>query len=79
MKYSMLKTFAAKYRTKVSKIKMRYVKNVDFTVPYVTKAGPKESVYYNKKIWRLMHELCKCFHWCQNSTRLHSLVISLEI
>ena len=26
---------------------------------------------------RLMHELCKCFHWCQNSTRLHSLVISL--
>ena len=28
---------------------------------------------------RLMHELCKCPHWCQNSTRLHSSVISLEI
>ncbi len=27
---------------------------------------------------RLMHELCKCPHWCQNSTRLHSSVISLR-
>lgn len=52
MKYSMLKTFAAKYRTKVSKIKVRYMKNGEFTVPYVTKAGPKESVYYNKKFER---------------------------
>ena len=26
---------------------------------------------------RLMHELCKCPHWCQNSTRLHSLLFSL--
>ena len=31
------------------------------------------------EIMRLMHELCKCPHWCQNSTRLHSSVISLEI
>ena len=29
-------------------------------------------------VLRLMHELCKCPHWCQNSTRLHSLVISLN-
>ena len=28
---------------------------------------------------RLMHELCKCPHWCQNSTRLHSSVISLNV
>lgn len=48
MKYSMLKTFAAKYRTKVSKIKARYVKKGDFTVAYETKSGRKESVYYNK-------------------------------
>lgn len=48
MKYSMLKTFAAKYRTKVSKVKARYVKNGDFTVAYETKSGQKESVYYNK-------------------------------
>jgi hypothetical protein len=48
MKYSMLKTFAAKYRTKVSKIKQRYVSDGDFTVNYNTKSGPKSSVYYNK-------------------------------
>ena len=52
MKYSMLKTFAAKYRTKVSKIKARYIKDGEFTVTYATKAGPKESVYYNKKFER---------------------------
>lgn len=48
MKYSMLKTFAAKYRTKVSKIKARFVKDGDFTVQYKTKAGSKACVYYNK-------------------------------
>lgn len=48
MKYSMLKTFAAKYRTKTSKIKKRYIKSGDFTVPYATIAGIKEAVYYNK-------------------------------
>lgn len=57
MKYSMLKTFAAKYRTKVSKIKARYMKNGDFTVPYITKTGPKESVYYNKSFKRQVKPL----------------------
>lgn len=52
MKYSMLKTFAAKYRTKVSKIKARYVKNGEFTVPYETKAGRKESVFDCKPVKR---------------------------
>lgn len=52
MKYSMLKTFAAKYRTKVSKIKVRYMKSGAFTVPYMTKSGPKESIYYNKGFQR---------------------------
>jgi len=47
MKYSMLKTFAAKYRTKVSKIKARYMENGEFTVPYTTRSGPKKSVFYN--------------------------------
>lgn len=51
-KYSMLKTFAAKYRTKVSKIKARYMKNGAFTVPYMTKSGSKESVYYTKGFQR---------------------------
>lgn len=48
MKYSMLKTFAAKYRTKVSKIKAKYVVNNDFTVKYQTKAGVKHAVFYNQ-------------------------------
>ena len=46
MKYSMLKTFAAKYRTKVSKIKAKYVKNGLFTIAYTTKAGTKESTFF---------------------------------
>jgi len=45
MKYSMLKTFAGKYRTKVKKIKERYVKNGTFTVQYVTKQELKESTF----------------------------------
>lgn len=48
MKYSMLKTFGAKYRTQCAKIKARYVKNGNFTVPYETKSGVKEAIYYNK-------------------------------
>ena len=48
MKYSMLKTFGSKYRCKVRKIKERYVKNGEFTVPYETKAGTKEAAYYHE-------------------------------
>ena len=48
MKYSMMKTFAGKYKTKVSKIKERYIKNGDFTVNYETKHGVKTSVFYNQ-------------------------------
>ena len=48
MKYSMMKTFAFKYKTKVSKIKKKYVKNGDFTVSYETKQGIKTSVFYNQ-------------------------------
>lgn len=47
MKYSMQKTFGSKYRCQVRKIKERYVKNGEFTVPYMTKAGPKEAIYYH--------------------------------
>ena len=48
MKYSMMKTFAFKYKTKVPKIKKKYVKNGDFTVSYETKQGLKTSVFYNQ-------------------------------
>ena len=47
MKYSMLKTFACKYRSTVSKIKAQYVKNGLFTVEYRTKAGIKNATFYN--------------------------------
>ena len=48
MKYSMMKTFAFKYKTKVSKIKKKYVKNGDFSVSYETKQEVKTSVFYNQ-------------------------------
>jgi retron-type reverse transcriptase len=55
MKYSMLKTFANKYRTTANKIKDRYAKDGQFTVEYPTKSGMKTSVYYNKPFIRLDH------------------------
>jgi hypothetical protein len=48
MKYSMLKTFANKYRTNVNKIKSRFTKDNNFTVTYPIKSGMKQSVFYNK-------------------------------
>lgn len=47
MKYSMLKTFATKYRTSVNQIKVKFIKNGQFTVTYETRSGSKEAVYYN--------------------------------
>ena len=46
MHYSMLKTFANKYRTTANKIKKRYFRNGRFTVVYPTKSGTRESVYF---------------------------------
>ncbi len=47
MHYSMLKTFANKYRTTTRKIKARYFRNGRFTVIYSTKKGAKESKFFN--------------------------------
>lgn len=47
MKYSLLKTFGAKYRTKVSKIKSKYVENINFTIHYTAKSGNRQAVLYN--------------------------------
>ena len=46
MEYSMYKTFAAKYKSTVSKIISKYSKDGVFGVEYQTKAGPKRCVYY---------------------------------
>lgn len=47
MKYSMYKTFANKYKTNVNQIKRRYCKDGLFTIPYQTKGGSKQAVFYN--------------------------------
>ena len=47
MRYSMLKTYAGKYRTKVSKIKKKYMRGGAFRVPYITKSGPKQCEFYH--------------------------------
>lgn len=48
MKYSMLKTFAAKYRCSANEIKKRYTVNGKFAVKYMTKKEAKVAVYYDK-------------------------------
>jgi len=48
MKYSMLKSFANKYRTNVNTIKTRFVIDGKFTVKYHTKRGIKHSFFYNR-------------------------------
>jgi group II intron reverse transcriptase/maturase len=47
MRYSLLKTYAGKYRTIVSKIKRKYMRNKVFCVPYDTKSGPKICEFYH--------------------------------
>lgn len=47
MKHSMLKTFAGKYRTQTTTIRKRYTQNGDFVVPYLTKSGMKQALFYN--------------------------------
>ena len=48
MKYSMFKTFAAKYKTHVGAIKDKYRIGKDFGVKYETKSGPKVMLFYNE-------------------------------
>lgn len=48
MRMSMYKTFAGKFRTKISKIKAKYAVNGVFTISYPTKTGLKQSVFYDK-------------------------------
>ena len=47
MRYSMLKTFAGKYRTTVTKIKKKYMRDGVFQVPYDTRSGPKICEFYH--------------------------------
>lgn len=47
MKRSLHKAFAGKYRTNVSKIKKKYVRDVIFGVDYTTKDGTKRCELYH--------------------------------
>jgi group II intron reverse transcriptase/maturase len=47
MRYSMLKTYAAKYRTTVNRVKAKYMHNSVFAVRYQTKAGQKTCEFYH--------------------------------
>ena len=47
MRYSMLKTFAGKYRTTVTKIKKKYMRDGVSQVPYDTRSGPKICEFYH--------------------------------
>ena len=48
MKYSMYKTFAAKYRTSVGKIVKKYRIDKDFGVRYETRHGSRIMLFYNE-------------------------------
>lgn len=48
MYYSMLKTFARKYKSSVKKIRIKYNVNGDFGVTYKSKGTNRTIVYYNE-------------------------------
>lgn len=53
MRYSMLKTFAGKYRTRISRIIRKYRKGKDFAVEYLQKNGKVgQTLFYNKGLCR---------------------------
>ena len=48
MKFSMYRTFAAKYQTSVTKIIRKYRIEKDFGIHYKTKGGMKTMLFYNE-------------------------------
>jgi hypothetical protein len=50
MLHSCLRTFGAKYRCSAGLIKERYMRDGKFTVPYPTKQGLKQAVFYRKLV-----------------------------
>ena len=48
MKFSMYKTFAGKYRTRISKIMEKYYHDREFCVFYESKGSTKKAVFYNQ-------------------------------
>lgn len=52
MYYSMLKTFASKYRVRTKEIRKRYEKNKRFTVTYKTSRGEKQTYFIERSFPR---------------------------
>ena len=52
MRYSMLKTFAGKYRTRISRIIKKYRYGKDFAVEYPSKTGTRRAIFYNQGMRR---------------------------
>jgi group II intron reverse transcriptase/maturase len=57
MEYSMMKTFACKYKTNVNVIKGRYFRDGNFTVEYQTKSGTRQAVFYNSGFKRKLEAI----------------------
>lgn len=53
MEYSMLKTFGAKYKTNVNKIKSTRMEKGIFGVNYKTKSGVKRCEFYNDRLTKM--------------------------
>ena len=65
MRYSMLKTFAGKYRTRISRIIRKYRHGKDFVVEYPKKNGKVGKVlFYNNGFCRNT----KVVYWMRNPT-----------
>ena len=57
MKKSMYKTFAGKYRTTVSKVKEKYMRDGVFGVDYSTKSGVKRCELYHDGFKRVKNDM----------------------
>ncbi|MHA4102801.1 HNH endonuclease, partial [Bacillus cereus] len=53
MKFSMVKTFASKYKLSVSKIMKKFNHEGNFRISYTTKTGQKHRYFYNEPLKRV--------------------------
>lgn len=81
MKFSMFKTFGAKYRLSIGKVRNKYRVGKDFGVPYQTKHGWKTLLYYNEGFRHVKTVACGKFDAipnCHFRTSPNSLVKRLK-
>lgn len=59
MEYSLYKTIAAKYRITMTKAKLKFTRNKEFSAPYLTQKGVKYAVFYNGGFRKVKYPLGK--------------------